>query len=763
MIKRLFFLFVMLAAAPAASAQEVGLVLSGGGAKGLYHIGVIKALEENDIPIDCIAGTSMGAIVGGLYAAGYSPAEMEEIFTSGKVNNWVTGQIDSRYNYYFKQMHRSATMLSLNIDFRGGKPKAHMPLNLIPSDQLDMAFIEFFAGAGAVCGGDFSQLLVPFRCVATDAVNQNEVVFRDGDLGLAIRASMSIPFVYQPIRVDSALLYDGGMLNNFPWQTLQEDFAPDIFIGSNSASSARSDQEVKFIDQAFMVTMLQTKYVLPNESDILIGRKFDTSESMSFNKAADMIAAGYDDTMASMAAIKERIARRADTAALERRRAEFRASIPPLRIGEIEIAGLTKAQENYVRKLLRIERDGLPIGFDKFRSEYFKILAEGQMEGDYPKVQYDPQSGTFRLKITMTTKPSFKVMFGGNLSSTALNQAYVGLEYKKIGYSARSYNLDGYFSAFHTAVSLAGRIDFFLRSPFYAEYGGQFNFYNYFRSNYGFLQKGDDVNYSKYRDHYATAAVGMPASRHSVLNLRVNAGQDEYLYYQTAGADDDEPMDRTKLKFVGAKLEFERNNFNYKLYPTGGVYQSASAIYVNSQERFFPGVDEGAASGDGGRVKRHHEWWGVKVKREQYFSKWARWFSLGYMAEGVATSRKSFSNQYATNISSPAFQPTPHSRIVYMKEFRSNTYVAAGLMPTFHFGPNFYLKTSGYLFLPDNLDGVYDNVKQRLRYIFDASLVYQTMLGPVSLAVSQYDTRSNNWFITFNFGYALFNPRGTFY
>ena len=101
-----------------ASAQKVGVVLSGGGAKGLYHIGILKALEENDIPVDYVAGTSMGSIVAGLYAAGYSPAEMEAIFKSDDVSYWLSGKIEDRYLYYFKKLPPNASILNVDIDVR---------------------------------------------------------------------------------------------------------------------------------------------------------------------------------------------------------------------------------------------------------------------------------------------------------------------------------------------------------------------------------------------------------------------------------------------------------------------------------------------------------------------------------------------------------------------------------------------------------------------------------------------------------------------
>lgn len=224
---------ILLLSATLASAQRVGLVLSGGGAKGLYHIGVIKALEENGIPIDYVSGTSMGAIIAGLYAIGYTPEQMAEIFESNQIKYWMSGKIEDKYIYYFKQRRPNAAMITLRIDFRNPQriAKLQLPTSLIQSNTLDLAFVEFFSGPSAQCGGDFDKLFVPFRCIATDAAARKEVVYRGGDLGKAIRASMTIPLVFRPIKQDSTLLYDGGIYNNFPWQVLQE-------VSSRISSSA---------------------------------------------------------------------------------------------------------------------------------------------------------------------------------------------------------------------------------------------------------------------------------------------------------------------------------------------------------------------------------------------------------------------------------------------------------------------------------------------------------------------------------------------
>lgn len=269
--KSLAFVVVALLLAAGASAQSVGLVLSGGGAKGLYHIGVIQALEENEIPIDYVAGTSMGSIIAALYAAGYSPEEMRAIVDSGQVREWVSGRIDSRYASYYRQMQDQPSMLTLRLNLRDeekrsdakNKSRLVLPSHLISSSQIDLALAELLTPASTASGGDFDRLMVPFRCVASDLVARKPYVLKTGDLGEAVRASMAIPLAFNPIEKDSMLLYDGGIYDNFPWKPLDETFRPDYLIGSKCTSGNTEPNAKSIMDQVWMLTMEKTDYDMP--------------------------------------------------------------------------------------------------------------------------------------------------------------------------------------------------------------------------------------------------------------------------------------------------------------------------------------------------------------------------------------------------------------------------------------------------------------------------------------------------------------------
>ena len=153
-------------------AQKVGLVMSGGGARGLAHIGVIKALEENEIPIDYVTGTSMGAIVAALYAMGYTPDEMIAEMTSEDFRRWYTGTMDKNYMFYFKRNAEVPELLNLHIDIKDTIRLVKPPLQLVNPAPMNMGFLQIFSTSTAACRGNFDNLMVPFRCVASDVYNK---------------------------------------------------------------------------------------------------------------------------------------------------------------------------------------------------------------------------------------------------------------------------------------------------------------------------------------------------------------------------------------------------------------------------------------------------------------------------------------------------------------------------------------------------------------------------------------------------------------
>src|SRR5262249_478435 len=158
-------------------AQRVGLVLSGGGARGLAHVGVIKALEDNHIPIDYIAGSSAGAIVGSLYAQGYTPQQMDSIVRSDEFYNWATATIHQHYTYYFRKKEDNASWINLKFSL-DSVIQTTLPTSIVSSVLADYAMMENTAAIISKAHYNFDSLFVPFRCVAADIQNKQTIIFR---------------------------------------------------------------------------------------------------------------------------------------------------------------------------------------------------------------------------------------------------------------------------------------------------------------------------------------------------------------------------------------------------------------------------------------------------------------------------------------------------------------------------------------------------------------------------------------------------------
>jgi NTE family protein len=205
---------------------KIGVTLSGGGAKGLAHIGVLQAIDSAGLNVDYITGTSMGSVVGGLYAAGYSGNEIERVarpidwgilFSTSPQLSEISIEEKNEYEKY-------ALIVPLE------KRKVKLGRGIISGQELWLKFAELFEPVYNV--HDFSKLSIPFRCMATDLSTGNAVELKRGNIITAIRASMAIPSIFTPVKYEGKLLADGGMVNNFPVLNVKE-MGADYVIGVN--------------------------------------------------------------------------------------------------------------------------------------------------------------------------------------------------------------------------------------------------------------------------------------------------------------------------------------------------------------------------------------------------------------------------------------------------------------------------------------------------------------------------------------------------
>ena len=272
----------------------VGVVLGGGGARGIAHIGVLKVLEREHIPVCAISGTSMGAIVGGLYATGYDAAELETIVGS---IDWADMFVDDPPRQELPMQRKDEDfrhLLDLEIGYRDGR--LSLPVGLVRGQKLMLLLRRLTLSTWR--DKDFDALPIPFRAVAADIVTGQKVVFDDGDLAVAIRASMSVPGAFAPVKVDGHLLVDGGMAENVPIDEMRAMGMPRmvvVSVGAELQGEKELTNPALILDQ--MITALMTEktersLASLDAGDVLIRPALGDIGSAHFHRAAEAIAVG---------------------------------------------------------------------------------------------------------------------------------------------------------------------------------------------------------------------------------------------------------------------------------------------------------------------------------------------------------------------------------------------------------------------------------------------------------------------------------------
>ncbi|MGB9747822.1 MAG: patatin-like phospholipase family protein [Bacteroidales bacterium] len=268
---------------------KIGLVLSGGGAKGLAHIGAIKVLEEAGIKPDYIAGTSMGSIVGALYAIGYSPGQIEAIARSINWNELLNDEV-LRRNISIEEKDEDGKYVA---QFRIRNGKVVLPRGLINGYKISLLLSTLTWSVHTI--NTFNRFPIPFRCIATDIETIEPVVLTEGFLPDALRASMAIPSIFTPVELNGRLLVDGGVVRNLPAQDVKE-MGADIIIGIDVTADLKKKDEInsafEILDQASTYPIAISNARQRKLCDILISPEVKNYTSFSFSATDTLIRLG---------------------------------------------------------------------------------------------------------------------------------------------------------------------------------------------------------------------------------------------------------------------------------------------------------------------------------------------------------------------------------------------------------------------------------------------------------------------------------------
>lgn len=744
-----------------ASAQKVGLVLSGGAAKGLAHIGVLKALEENEIPIDYVVGTSMGGIIAGCYAAGMSPDQIEAMALSEPFLRLVNGMPEKGFNYFYHQSDINPHFLKLNLSLDS---ILNMQLNTsIASDvSLNFALADMFSAAAAISHNNFDSLFVPLRVVAADIFTQNQVILKDGILSDAIRATQTVPFFYNPIRVDGKYLFDGGVYNNFPVDVAMTEFNPEVVIGVNVSSKIYNDYpyslDEKLIANSLLFLLLDKSdpasvpengvYIQPN----LIGYT-----SFDFDDARALIDSGYVQTLRQISEIRQKVAARATCDEITAKRNAFLDRSPQVVFDKLVFDGFNTKQRRYIRRIFRYhEKNPKSFYYTRAKRGYFRLVSEDYFSNVYPNILYDTAAHAYQLKLTRRPQKNFQVDFGGVIATRNISNIHLGLNF--FNFNRHLLHLYTGFQTgnFYKSADIRARIDF--PYQFYLEPFVGFNGWDFLQSD-DLLYEVSSPTVLRRINRKFGVNIGWPLGHQFKGMLRAEGfnNRDRYVNGEIFVSSDTLDILRT----TGIKGEFvlTTNNLNRKQYANAGKAFHFAVQYFNLTENFHPGN----TSVENSPVKDSHQWFRFRATAEQYFR--AGWYRPGYFAQAVFSNQPFFQNYYGTLVNAPAFNPMQDSPTLVLDNFRSFNYIAGGFRNVFTLRNRLDFRIEGYAFKPIEYlqEGLNQEavVKENLRNVYiagTAGLVLHAPLGPVSLSVNYYDDRENKLGVLLHVGFLLYNP-----
>ncbi|HTA83733.1 MAG TPA: patatin-like phospholipase family protein [Bacteroidia bacterium] len=758
----LFFVFLTTLSA---NSQKVGLVLSGGGASGIAHIGVIKALEENHIPIDYITGTSMGAFIGALYAAGYTPEQMEQLVTSREFLELASGAVNRKYEYYFKQNISEASWINFHFSLDTSIITS-IPTHLVSPLPIDFAILTYFSSASSASHDKFDSLFVPFRCLAADIAEKKPWIFDSGNLGQAVRASISYPFYLKPITINGKMLFDGGLYNNFPADIMQQDFNPDIIIGSNVSGNIQPPSDDNILSEIKNMLMTKTNYALPGKGLIILP---DVEAGiLSADNPQALIDSGYISTLRQIPALLKLIDRRENDEKLKKKRSDFQRKEHPLIFNKLSFNGVNDNQEKYLKSVLF--DDHKEMSLNDMAVAYFKVATDQNIHSIYPMAKYNDSTGYYTLDMSIKREKHFQVGFGGVLSNLPISEGYVGLQYNTFGRQELQLVGNIYFGKLYTSALGSARI-YFPKLPFYLEPSITYNSWNYFTSSTDFFADITPPYLIQY-EGFGKLDMGFPIGGKSKLILGGSYANINNTYFQELSHKTTDTADITRFGAATGYAKFDYNSLNDKEYASTGMRFTTHAQWIAGTETFYPGTQD--INKD--TVVKQHNWLQIKASLDYYLVGRGP-VRFGIYMEGVYSNtfvnghalQTYFQNYWSTTLMAPAFQPTPEMQTLFLPKYRAYNYAAAGPKIIIPFKPKIDLRFEGYVFLPYqaiqqntlNNQAVYGVPLATKEYVGMAALVYHSPIGPVSVSLNYFDSDPLKYSFTvlFHVGFIIFNER----
>ncbi|MBP5540996.1 MAG: patatin-like phospholipase family protein [Bacteroidales bacterium] len=581
---------------------RVGLVLGGGGAKGAAHIGVLKYMEEIGIPISYVTGTSMGSIIGGLYALGYPPDELADLIAHMDWSFYMSNEIKRNNLNFEKRERRSTELLNIPFSFGDMQNQKNDIISSLPSSAVNSSnLLNLF---NRLCIGyqdsmSFADLPIPFSCIATDLLSGDSVILNKGEFGKAIRSSMSIPGVFAPVQWNDKLLADGGMVNNFPVDVCRQ-MGADIIIGCEVGSRPITNSDsLKSLPQQVMqylsIATMGNNDLYRKQCQIYISPDVTGYNMLSFSteNIDSLVARGYRQAKlheAEFLALKAQLEKYGPCEkVLQAPRAEKLMPGDRVRIGEVTYSGVTPAE---TRQLLALPyvKSGEEVDIDDLEHTVSRLRGSGNyLYVHYKLHKHTPDSNEMLFGIT-DTLPHYDLEF--QLIPAKPHTFGIGFHYDSEESAAVLFHIGfneqrtGGFKAF-LDLDLAYNFSISTRLSWSKHGSGSINLdHRYHKSAYRLVNWGimQSIWYNRFRLYYANKSFDN-------LALLVGIQQDIFIdanERSIASFLDAEPLevyDRDLALVLFADITFD--NMDDKYFAHRGVFLNANASVFQLNNDLF--------------------------------------------------------------------------------------------------------------------------------------------------------------------------------
>ena len=752
-----FTLFFIIIVFFTSAQQRVGLVLSGGGASGIAHVGVLKALEERGIPIDYITGSSSGALVGSLYACGYSPEEIEVFVLSKKFHDMSKGIVDAKHHFLYRQEDANASTFNFSIS-RDSILRKSIPLSIITPVLMDFEMLRSLGITSAAYQNDFNNLFVPFRSIASDVINKKSVVFRSGNLNEAVRASITYPLYINPIKIDGKIFFDGGLYNNFPLDVMYKEFNPDFIIGSNLTNKANVTNENDFLGLINAMMTFPSNYDLPCENGIVI-RPNTKVETFDINNIKQAINDGYNSTLLYLDSIELFVKNKISKEDVNKRRVLFRSSIPKLKISEITSLSSNNSTLSFIKKSMIREKKNEFLSESIFEKRFFRLYEASQIDYLFPTLKLKKDS-TYSLNLNLKKANNFKIDLGGHVSSRSVNMAYVGFTFRHIEKVATSIHAESYFGKFYSSAKADINID--LPEILPATFSSYFvlNRWDYFKSFATFFEE-IQPSFLIQKEIYYGIKIKHSISNNIKSTFDARLFKIEDSYYQTTSFTNIDTADLTIFQGYTASWEFKQSTLNRKQFANTGKLLFLKIRFVEGYEKSFAG----STSINDSVFNINHKWINFNAEYQNYYSL-KKVFHIGIHLRGQLNSQSLFSNYTATLLSLPSFSPVVDAKTYFLPEYRSHQHFGCGLNLVFTLIKKIDFRIDAYFYQPilllqknEDGSGKFTKPLKGDTFMGSSSIVFQTPVGPLRATLNYFPVQPNPFQFQVSYGYVIFNER----